>query len=191
MRWFVSRDGCIVVLGISKSFLIWWGLWSVCIQRLPNVLTATQWAEVASRCIGCKAVFRSSVGVDLNAVWTMLDVCLMIMSMIKGHGLCRFRLSAAGSTSPMGTSRACGVISDTCWRCSTQGSTGFAGSCFIIVRDVVDCNRPADRYNMLSTWLLLRVPSSGDVNIRDMAERSDVKKRAFIHTTTCPLIARC
>ena len=35
-------------------------------------------------------------------------------------------------------------------------------------------------------WLLLRVPSSGDVNIRDMAERSDVKKRAFIHTTTMP-----
>ena len=164
------------------------------IQRLPDVLSSTQWAEVAARCIGCKAVFQIiGEGMDLNAC--VDDVGRLsdddVLQMIQGSWSMQVQMIGRSDrlhpTERRERVESCRHV----LKALSQRKVHLDSPDHALLL-LEDCRRlqsdpEADLpQHAQYVWLLLRVPSSDDVNIRDMAERSDVKKRAFIHTTTMP-----
>lgn len=164
------------------------------IQRLPDVLSEIQWAEVASRCIGCKAVFQIiGEGVDLNTC--VDDVGRLsdddVLQMIQGSWSMQVQMIGRSDRLHPRERRARVESFRHVLKALSQRKVQLDSPDHALLL-LEDCRRlqsdpEADLPQSAQyVWLLLRVPSSDDVNIRDMAERSDVKKRAFIHTTTMP-----
>ena len=164
------------------------------IQRLPNDLTALEWAEVAVRCIGCKAVFQI-----LGEGDTLKD-CIQKVGRLSDEQILRL---IQGSWSMQ--VKMLGRSDRLHPRERRDRVESFRDVLGVLVKRKVELNNPDHELILLEdcrslesdinagqpqpphhVYLLLKVSSSTSPTVRELAELSDVKKRAFISTTTMP-----
>lgn len=164
------------------------------IQRLPENLTALEWAEVAVNTIGCKDVFQ------ILGEGEALDDCIQkvgrlsdeqILDLIQGSWSMQVKmLGRSDRLHP---------------RERRERVESFRDVLGVLVERKVVLNNPDHELVLLEdcrsleadcnagqpqpphhVYLLLKVSSSSSPTVRELAELSDVKKRAFISTTTMP-----
>lgn len=164
------------------------------IQRLSGDLTALEWAEVAARCIGCKGVFQILGDGDtledcIHKVGHLSDA--QILGLIQGSWSMQVKM--------MGRSERLHPIE------RRDRVESFRDVLGVLVKRKVVLNNPDHELVLLEdcrrletdpnsgqpqaprhVHLLLKAPSSTNPTVRELAEWSDVKKRAFIGTTTIP-----
>ena len=164
------------------------------IQRLPDDLTALEWSEVAVRCIGCKGVFQILGEGDtledcIQNVGHLSDA--QILSLIQGSWSMQVKM--------IGRSDRLHPIE------RRDRVESFQDVLGVLVHRTVKLNNPDHELVLLEdcrslesdpsagqpqaprhVYLLLKVYSSTSPTVRELAEWSDVKKRAFIGTTTMP-----
>ena len=164
------------------------------IQSLSDTLTAPQWAEVATRCIGCKGVFQILGEGDtledcIHSVGRLSDE--QILDLIQGSWSMQVKmLGRSDRLHP---------------RERRDRVESFREVLGVLVHRTVELNNPDHELILLEdcrslesapnagqpqppnhVYLLLKVSSSTSPTVRELAEMSDVKKRAFIGTTTLP-----
>ena len=164
------------------------------IQRLPEGLTALEWAEVAENSIGCKDVFQVLGEGDT------LDDCIQqvgrlsdeqILDLIQGSWSMQVKmLGRSDRLHP---------------RERRERVESFRDVLGVLAQRKVVLNNPDHELVLLEdcrslesdlnagqpqpphhVYLLLKASSSNSLDVREIAEQSDVKKRAFISTTTMP-----
>ena len=164
------------------------------IQRLSDDLTTLEWTEVAVRCIGCKGVFQILGEGDtledcIQKVGRLSDE--QILNLIQGSWSMQVKmLGRSDRLHP---------------RDRRDRVESFRDVLGVLVKRKVVLNHPDHELMLLEdcrslesdfgagqpqpphhVYLLLKVPSSTTPTVRELAELSDVKKRAFIGTTTLP-----
>lgn len=164
------------------------------IQRLPDNLTASEWAEVAVRCIGCKGVFQILGEGDTLEYCIQKVGCLsdeQILSLIQGSWSMQVKMLGRSDR-----------LHPTERRDRVESFRDVLG---VLVKRKVQLNNPDHELVLLEdcrslesapnagqpqpphhVYLLLKVSSLSSHTVRELAEWSDVKKRAFIGTTTMP-----
>ena len=164
------------------------------IQRLPGDLTALEWAEVAARCIGCKGLFQI-----LGAGDTLEDCIQKVGSLSDEQILNLIQGSWSMQVKMLGRSDR---LHPTERRDRVESFRDVLG---VLVKRKVELNNPDHELILLEdcrslesdinagqpqpphhVYLLLKVSPSTRPTVRELAELSDVKKRAFIGTTTLP-----
>ena len=164
------------------------------IQRLSDDLTAPKWAEVSARCIGCKDVFQVLGEGDtledcIQDVGRLTDE--QILSLIQGSWSMQVKMLGRSDR-----------LHPTERRDRVESFRAVLG---VLVKRKVELNNPDHELILLEdcrslesdinagqpqpphhVYLLLKVSSSTRPTVRELAELSDVKKRAFIGTTTLP-----
>ena len=162
------------------------------IQRLPSVLRPDQWSEVATRCIGCRGVFQIvGEGSDLNSCIEHVgrlsdeDVLRLI------HDSWSMQIKLIGRSErlhPTERRRRIEAFRDVLKALEYRKVQLNKPSCELILLE--DHRREQHNVEVMDTfeaqyvWLLLKVRLPNTQSAKNLAERSDVKKRAFIHTTT-------
>ena len=164
------------------------------IQRLSDDLTAPKWAEVSARCIGCKDVFQVLGEGDtledcIQNVGRLSDE--QILGLIQGSWSMQVKmLGRSDRLHP---------------RERRERVESFRDVLGVLVHRTVELNNPDHELVLLEdcrilesdpnagqpqsphhVYLLLKVSSSTSPTVKELAEQSDVKKRAFISTTTMP-----
>ena len=164
------------------------------IQRLPDDLTALEWAEVAVRCIGCKGVFQilgegDTLGDCIQKVGRLSDE--QILDLIQGSWSMQVKMLGRSDR-----------LHPTERRERVESFQDVLG---VLVHRTVKLNNPDHELVLLEdcrsldsdptagqpqspshVYLLLKVCSSTGPTVISLAELSDVKKRPFIGTTTLP-----
>ena len=164
------------------------------VQRLPSDLSAEAWANIAELCIGTKAVFQVvGEGETLADCVTHVgrlsddDVLTLVPDtwsmQIKHLGKIR-RLHPTERRQNIEMFRSVlGVL--------TQRIVDLENPDTELVllkdcRSLEDLDPSTDRQEVHYHWLLKRIKSTIYPSAKTLVERSDVKKRAFISTTTMP-----
>ena len=164
------------------------------IQRLSDDLTAPKWAEVSARCIGCKDVFQVLGEGDtledcIQDVGRLSDE--QILSLIQGPWSMQVKMLGRSDR-----------LHPTERRDRVESFRDVLG---VLVKRKVELNNPDHELVLLEdcrnlesdinagqpqpphhVYLLLKISPSTSPTVRELAELSDVKKRAFIGTTTLP-----
>ena len=164
------------------------------IQRLPDDLTVSEWAEVAMRCIGCKDVFQVlGEGETLNdciqQVGRLSDE--QILDLIQGSWSMQVKMPGRSDRLHPKERR--------------ERVESFRDVLAVLSQRKVVLKNPDHELVLLEdcrslesdphagqpqpphhVYLLLKVSSPTSPTVTDLAELSDVKKRAFISTTTMP-----
>ncbi len=159
------------------------------LQRLPSGLTNLEWAKVGAQCIGCKAIFQV-VGEGATFTECIADVGNLSDAQILGliQGTWSMQIKLLGRSDRLHPKERRNRIES------------FRDVLGVLVERTVQLENPdhelllLEDYRRLETesephepvhvWLLHRVRSLEGIDSRVLAERSDVKSRAFIHTTT-------
>ena len=164
------------------------------IQRLPDDLTALEWAEVAVRCIGCKGVFQilgegDTLGDCIQKVGRLSDE--QILDLIQGSWSMQVKMLGRSDRLHPKERR--------------ERVESFRDVLGVLVHRTVKLNNPDHELVLLEdcrsldsdptagqpqspshVYLLLKLYSSTSLRVRSLAELSDVKKRPFIGTTALP-----
>lgn len=164
------------------------------VQYLSNDLTAEQWAQIGRQCIGCKAVFQvvgegetlSDCIVDVGRLSNpqILELIPDTWSMqIKHLGKLR-RLHPKERREQIEQFHdVLGILT----RRRVDLKNPDSELCLLKdCRSLEESDPSIERQLTLHHWLLKRIKSTKQGSMVELAEVSDVKKRAFIHTTTMP-----
>ena len=164
------------------------------IQRLPEDLTVLEWAEVVVNSIGCKDVFQvlgegETLEDCIQQVGRLSDE--QILELIQGSWSMQMKMLGRSERLHPRERR--------------ERVESFRDVLGVLVQRKVVLNNPDHELVLLEdcrsleadcnagqpqplnhVYLLLKVSSSSSPTVRELAELSDVKKRAFISTTTMP-----
>ena len=164
------------------------------IQRLPNHLTAVEWADIAVQCVGCRGVFQvlgegDNLAQCVQSVGNLTD--LQILKMIQGTWSIQFRfLGRSQHLHPTERTRriesfreVLGVLTQ---RTVSLESPDHELWLLEDHRILESADIPDGDEALCYCGLWLRVKSSIHPTATELVELSDVKKRPFIHTTTMP-----
>ncbi len=159
------------------------------IQRLPSALSASQWAEVGARCIGCKSIFQI-VGWGETLKDCIEDVGrwsnAQILDLIQGTWSMQIKLLGRSDRLHPKERRnriesfrdVLGVLVERTVQLENPDHE------LVLLEDYRRLEIESEAHDPAQVWLLHRMCPNEGVDIRELAERSDVKSRAFIHTTT-------
>ena len=163
------------------------------IQTLPKGLSANQWANVGAECISCKAVFQvlgegSNIDQCIEDVGQLSDQKILSLvqdtwaMQIKHMGKMK-RLHPEIRTQKIEMFRnVLGVLNKRPVKIDNPTSElWLLEDCRTLKNGSLGTDRQATQY----CWLLLKISPSLD-SVSRLANRIDVKSRAFISTTTLP-----
>mgnify|MGYP001944595187 CR=1 FL=1 len=164
------------------------------VQKLPDSLTAEQWSDVAVRCIGCKSVFQVvGEGVTLADCiadvgrWSDHDILKLVpdtWSMQIEHLGKMQRLHPKERRIQIEQFRdVLGILT------TRKVDLESPDTELVLLKDcrsLEDIDPSTDRQATHYHWLLKRIKATKYPSAKILFERSDVKKRAFISTTTMP-----
>ena len=164
------------------------------IQRLPDILTPRQWSDIGAQCIGVKDVFQvlgegETLADCVQSVGRLTDREILGLvpktwsMQIKHLGKMRRLHPVERRTQIEQFREVLGVLRNrTVDLINPDTELCLLKDCRSLERLDAGTDRQATHYH----WLLKRIPSNINGCAKELAKQSDVKKRAFISTTTMP-----